>query len=155
MRVEEIETQNSQPGTATLVRVYAYGNDLISQHQLLVDGNGGPVWATSFYGYDGHGNVRYLTDVNGAVTDTYDCDAFGDLIAQSSIYNLPTPNSYLYCGEQFDSVLGLYYIPIKIFENAMACTGCPHGRRGFNHNVEAMRVNDSRKAGCGKTARPV
>ena len=28
-------------------------------------------WRTSYYGYDGHGSVRLLTDATGAVTDTY------------------------------------------------------------------------------------
>jgi RHS repeat-associated protein len=91
--------------TPVLCRVYAYGIDLISQDQLLEDGQGGWAWSASFYGYDGHGNVRYLTDVSGAVTDTYDYDAFGVLIAQSGI----TPNAYLYCGEQYDADLGLSY----------------------------------------------
>ena len=59
----------------------------------------------NFYGCDGHGDVCYLTDTNAAVTDTYDYDAFGTLIAHSGT----TPNNYLYCGEQFDADLGLYY----------------------------------------------
>jgi RHS repeat-associated protein len=59
----------------------------------------------SFYGYYGHGNVRYLSDTNAVVSDTYDYDAFGTLIAQYG----STPNNYLYCGQQFDADLGLYY----------------------------------------------
>ena len=35
---------------------------------------------TSYYTYDGHGSTRALTDPNGEVTDTYDYDAFGNLI---------------------------------------------------------------------------
>jgi RHS repeat-associated protein len=80
--------------------VYVYGHDLISQDQL-----NGSAWVASFYGYDGHGSVRYLTEPSGAVTDAYDYDAFGDLIAVEG----DTPNLYLYCGEQFDADLGLYY----------------------------------------------
>jgi RHS repeat-associated protein len=57
-------------------------------------------------GYDGHNNVRYLTDVNGNVTDTYDYDAFGNLTAASG----DTVNYYLFTGEQFDLDLGLYYL---------------------------------------------
>jgi RHS repeat-associated protein len=78
-------------------RVYTYGLNRISQSQA-----GG----TSFYGYDGHGNVRLLTDSAGAVTDHYDYDAFGNVISQSGT----TPNVYLYSGEQSDSNLGLYYL---------------------------------------------
>ena len=35
----------------------------------------GAAWRTSFYGTDGHGNVRYLTDLSGHVTDSFDYDA--------------------------------------------------------------------------------
>jgi RHS repeat-associated protein len=81
-------------------RVYTYGNALVSQRQL-VGGN----WVTSHYGYDGSENVRYLTDSAGAVTDTFDYDAFGNLIGRTGT----TPNNYLYRGQQFDADLGLYY----------------------------------------------
>ena len=58
-----------------------------------------------FYNYDGHGSVRNLTDNLGNVTDTYDYDAFGNLIARTGT----TENNYLYAGEQFDANLGFYY----------------------------------------------
>ena len=86
--LEELTTTG---GTPAVTRAYAYGHSLISQDQYY-----GAAWHTSFYGTDGHGNVRYLTDPAGHLTDTYDYDAFGNLIAQSG----PTPNAYLYCGEQ-------------------------------------------------------
>jgi RHS repeat-associated protein len=60
---------------------------------------------TSYNVYDGHGSVRALTDTTGAVTDTYDYDAFGNLIHSTGT----TPNVYLYSGEQFDPDLHLYY----------------------------------------------
>jgi len=91
--VEEI-----QNGIVT--RQYTHGLDLISQRQLI---NGNRI--THFYGYDGHGSVRYLTDTNGVITDTYDFDGYGNLINQTG----STPNNYLYAGEQFDHDLGLYY----------------------------------------------
>jgi YD repeat-containing protein len=81
-------------------RVYVYGHSLISQQQIITTN-----WVASFYGYDGHDSVRYLTDASGGVTDTYTYDAFGVLIHQTGT----TPNNYLYAGEQFDSTLGLYY----------------------------------------------
>ncbi len=96
--LEEYVSQNSS--TPTLRAVFTYGLDLISQDQV-----NGTQWTPCFYGYDGHGSVRYLTDIAGNVTDTYDYDAFGTLLAQSGL----TPNSYRYCGEQFDADLGLYY----------------------------------------------
>jgi len=49
--------------------------------------------------------VRFLTDTNGTMTDSYQYDAYGTLIggAQS------TANEYLYSGQQYDADLGLYY----------------------------------------------
>ncbi len=87
-----------QSGTVT--RTYGYGLERIDENQLL-----NSAWAPSFYGYDGHGSVRQLTNSAGAVTDTYDYDAFGNLINSTGT----TPNSYLFAGEQYDSALSLYY----------------------------------------------
>jgi RHS repeat-associated protein len=75
--------------------------------QTLVPG--GPI--TSFYGYDGSGSVRYLTDAQGAITDTYDYDAFGNLIASSGA----TPNQHLYDAEQFEAAFGLYYLRARYY----------------------------------------
>jgi RHS repeat-associated protein len=101
--MEELTTDTSNPllSTPQVTRVYSYGLDLIGQEQFV---NGS--WQLSFHGYDGHGNVRFLTSDTGAVTDTYDYDAFGNLIAATGT----TPNAYLYCGEQLDSDLGLYFL---------------------------------------------
>jgi RHS repeat-associated protein len=91
--VEELQGGN-------VIRQYTYGNDLISQRQLIA-GN----WQTSWYQYDGHGSVRGLTNAAGSLTDTYTYDAFGVLIARTGT----TPNLYLYAGEQYDPDLVLYY----------------------------------------------
>jgi RHS repeat-associated protein len=81
-------------------RVYTYGNRIISQSQQR---NGG--WQTSFYGLDAYGSVRFLTDGNGAVTDTYAYDAFGILTSSTGT----TPNHYLFNAQQYDHDLGLYF----------------------------------------------
>jgi RHS repeat-associated protein len=59
--------------------------------------------STSYYGYDAHGNIVFLTDSTGAVTDSYDYDAWGVLVSRVGL----TPNSRLYAGEEFDGDLGL------------------------------------------------
>ena len=82
-------------------RTYTYGSSRISERQLISS-----TWQTSFYGYDGPGSVRLLTDSAGTVTDTYDYDAFGGTVNSTG----STPNSYLYRGEQYDPDLGLYYL---------------------------------------------
>lgn len=76
---------------------YTIGSDLISQERNNV---------VSIYLYDGHGSVRGLIDSTGTLTDTYNYDAFGNLLDKTGT----TVNNYLYCGEQFDSATGLYYL---------------------------------------------
>ena len=88
-------------------RTYSYGLSLISERQTLAGAS-----STSFYGFDGHGSVRYLTGSAGAVTDTYDYDAFGNLISSTGA----TPNNYLFAGEQFDSALGIYYNRARYYD---------------------------------------
>jgi RHS repeat-associated protein len=87
-------------------RSYTYGKQRISQSQLI-----GGAWTRSFYGYDGFGSVRQLTDSTGVVTDTYDYDAWGNAVNTTG----STPNVYLYRGEQYDSDLGLYYFRARYF----------------------------------------
>jgi RHS repeat-associated protein len=86
---------------AAAQRVYTYGVARISQSQLL-----NAAWNTTFYGYDGQGSVRYLTDVTGTVTDQYTYDGFGIQLAGSGT----TPNVYRYAGEPFDQPLQLVYM---------------------------------------------
>jgi RHS repeat-associated protein len=95
------DTGNAQLSTPKVTRTYSYGHDLISQQQII-----GNSWVLSFYGYDGHGNTRFLTDVNANVTDTYDYDAFGNLIDRTG----STANNYLFTGEQYDPDLALYFL---------------------------------------------
>jgi RHS repeat-associated protein len=84
--------------SGSVVKSFTYGHDLISQR---IVGS-----SLSFYGYDGHGSVRLLTDASAPVTDTYDYDGFGNLMSRTGT----TPNDYLYSGEQFDANLGFYYL---------------------------------------------
>lgn len=83
---------------------FVYGLERISQTRHFVANNQSQT-QTSYYVYDGHGSTRALTDPNGAVTDTYDYDAFGNLLHSTGA----TFNEFLFAGEQFDSDLGLYY----------------------------------------------
>ncbi len=96
--VQVLEEITAWAGATNLTKVYAYGLDLLSQRQ--------PGVFTNFYGYDGHGSVRFLTDSGGNVTDTYVYDAYGTLISSTG----HTDNNYLYCGEQYDPHLHFYYL---------------------------------------------
>ncbi len=85
--------------TGNTTQQYVLGLERVSERIA------GGTTTTRFYDYDGHGSVRALTDTTGAVTDTYDYNAFGNLIHSTG----NTPNNYLFAGEQFDPDLHLYY----------------------------------------------
>jgi RHS repeat-associated protein len=88
-----------------LVKAYTYGLDLISCKDI-------PAAKTYYFGYDGQGSVRYLTDSDGNVTDTYDYDAFGNLLSRTGT----TDNNYLYTGEQWDNDLGMYFLRARYMD---------------------------------------
>jgi RHS repeat-associated protein len=90
-------------------RTYTYGLQRISEDQVINN-----AWTPSFYGYDGFGTVRQLTNLAGTVTDTYSYDAFGNQLNSTGT----TPNNYLYRGEQFDPDLGLYYLRARYYNPA-------------------------------------
>ena len=62
-----------------VTRTYTYGLQRIGENQVISN-----TWTQSFYGYDGMGNVRQLTNAAGAVTDTYEYDAFGNSFTVSA-----------------------------------------------------------------------
>jgi RHS repeat-associated protein len=89
-----------------VTKTYTYGLRLITENQVS-----GSTWTPSFYGYDGHGNVRFLTNTSGTVGNTYTLDAFGAQIAST----VTTANTYLYSGERFDSNLNLYQLRARFY----------------------------------------
>jgi RHS repeat-associated protein len=93
----------------TVTRQYTYGLQRIDENQFVSG-----AWTPSFYGYDGGGNVRQLTNSAGVVTDAYEYDAFGNSFAKTG----STPNNYLYRGEQYDPDLGLYYLRARYYNAA-------------------------------------
>ena len=98
-RVRQVVTKNGLPNTTTylvddmnptgyaqvieervngaLDKVYTFGHDLISMDRWTGTGSN---WSLSYYGYDGHGSVRFLSNSLGQITDAYDYDAFGTLL---------------------------------------------------------------------------
>jgi RHS repeat-associated protein len=92
-----------------VIRQYTYGTSLISERQQINN-----QWGVSYYGTDGHGSVRYLTDSAGVVTDTYTYDSFGDLVS----FTGSTPNEYLFAGERIDPETGMYYLRARYMQPA-------------------------------------
>lgn len=107
-----ISEGTTYPDSTQKTTCYVYGHDLIEMYRL-----GGAVSDVRYFGYDGHGNVRYLTDANGNVTDSYSYsyDAYGNLLDVSYTGAAATANNYLYAGEQFDADLGLYYLRARYY----------------------------------------
>lgn len=93
----------------TLLGTYIYGTDLVQQNRS---------GTVHFYGYDGLGSVRFLTDgttgsgTYGQVTDTYTYDAFGIQLPGTG----STLNHYRYAGEQWDDDLKLYYLRARYYK---------------------------------------
>jgi RHS repeat-associated protein len=119
--VEELTTIGSTP-----TKLYTYGLDLISQRQ----GAG----TTHYYGYDGQGSVRFLIDGAGAKADTYQYDAYGTLIASTG----STPNNYLFCGEYWDSDLGMYYLRARYFKPAIGRFWTMDSHEGIPDDPESL-----------------
>jgi RHS repeat-associated protein len=92
--------------SGAVTKTYTYGLQRISENQLS-----GSTWTPTFYGYDGHGNVRFTSNTAGTVGNTYQFDAFGMPIASSGTIT----NTYLYSGERFDSNLNLYHLRARYY----------------------------------------
>ena len=90
---------------------YSYGDDLIAQHRRI----GSTGTESRAFHYDGLGSTRLLTDLTGAVTDSYTFTAFGELEGSTGI----TQNDYLYTGEQYDPNLGFYYLRARYYNPAI------------------------------------
>ena len=103
-----LQVMDEVSGGAVQVR-YTFGNVLVSQTRSP---SGAP--ATSFYGYDAHGNIAFLTDASGAETDTYNYDAWGNLVGGSGT----TPNKRLYAGEELDPDIGLINLRARYYKAA-------------------------------------
>jgi RHS repeat-associated protein len=93
----------------SVTRTYAYGYGRLSENQQI-----GGNWTPSFYGYDGHLNVRFLSNTTASITDSYDYDGFGMPIRTSG----STPNVFLYSGERYDSSVGLYDLRARYYNQA-------------------------------------
>ncbi len=84
---------------------YTWGSELIGQDRGGVD---------HYHHRDGSLNVRALTDAGGQLTDTYDYNAFGELLGRSG----DTPNSYRFASERFGDPEGLTYLRARYYDPA-------------------------------------
>jgi YD repeat-containing protein len=139
-----------------VTRQYTYGLQLISENQFASG-----AWTASFYETDGTGSVRQLTNSLGQVTDTYEYDAFGNTISQTTLPTgaTPTPNNYLYRGEQFDPDLSLYYLRARVLQrkHGQIPEFGPAGWRGraalsVRRRRSGQRLGPHRRCGHGRVS---
>jgi RHS repeat-associated protein len=89
-------------------------NYVLGNAQLISQTRSG---TTSFYLHDGQGSIRALTDSAGNITDAYAYTSFGELYSQTGT----TINSYLYTGQQFDTITGLYSLRNRYYSPSLGC----------------------------------
>ena len=85
---------------STVLGEYVYGVNLISK-----DGSG-------YYLHNGHGDVTYLTDDDGAITKAYEYDAFGNEENPAAT----DTNPFRYAGEYYDKETGTYYLRARYYD---------------------------------------
>jgi RHS repeat-associated protein len=100
--VQVLEEWTASSGVTNLSRVYNYGLSLISQQQ------GG---TTYYFICDGHGSTRALYDGGGTFVNAFAYDAYGNLIASNGV----PQTAYCYCGQQWDTDLGSYYLRARTY----------------------------------------
>ena len=92
--------------------VQTFGHALLHQQTLEIGPDNNLDWQLRFHGTDAHGNVRYLTDPAGTVTDTWDYDAFGNVIDRTG----SSDNRHLFAGERWDPNLMLYDLRARLYQ---------------------------------------
>jgi len=109
--LEELE---GAPSSLVVTRDYFY-----NQSRLIQDLKTGVEAGRWAYGYDGHGNVRFLMrPQSGEIVQSYSYDAFGVLLDQTKPVSGEIPNRFLYTGEQWDPDLGLYFLRARYYNPA-------------------------------------
>ncbi|MBI3202213.1 MAG: hypothetical protein HYZ29_11765 [Myxococcales bacterium] len=94
----------------SVAKAWVFGARPLSQRA-----KSGSTWTTSYYGLDGHGSVVLLTSDAGSVTDTWEYEAFGTVVARTGT----TENAILYSGEWMDSAQGLQYLRARWYAPGM------------------------------------
>ncbi len=103
---------------------YTIGDDVLTQ------GTSGGV--VRHLGYDGHGSTRLLTDAAGAITNTYNYEAYGTVIGGNPGMRTQPATNLLYAGEYYNPDMqniylrARYYLPtVGIFNRPDPFQGDP------------------------------
>ena len=111
-----------QGGAVT--RQYTYGLQRITENQPISN-----ALDTEFLRLRRRRQRASTHERAGAVTDTYEYDAFGNVLSA----NGTTPNNYLYRGEQYDPDLGLYYLRARYYNPAHRQVHVPRSEDAETH----------------------
>lgn len=65
-----------------------------------------------YYIYNAHGDVIGLTDDNGNVVNSYEYDAWGNVLSKTEAIE----NPIRYAGQYFDEELGMYYLRARYYD---------------------------------------
>ncbi len=154
---------HTDPTTGQVSKVidYMWGLKGIAQSVTSYT-NGQPVATqTNVFGLDGHGSVRILTSMLGAIAQLYFYDAYGQLLA---IYNgahqfISTNASdalttYLYNGQQFDWQTGMQYLRARYYDPATGSfTAVDPAAGTYNDPLQVNRYGYAGLDGCRSSPR--
>ena len=111
---------------------YIYGPGLVPGTGLLLSSYTGAAYRC--YHQDALGTTRLITDVNGKVIQSYQTDAWGNIIASTGA----TRNTIIFTGRQHDADTGLYYFRVRYYEQKYGRFVQPDG------HIQAGKPNISR-----------
>lgn len=103
------EKDGSTSGGGNPVKTYIIGDDVLYQVAGTSGGGGG---TALFFGYDGHGSTRFLTNAAAAIFERYNYDAYGNAIGFDPA---TAATVLLYTGEQFDHNAQQYYLRARYY----------------------------------------
>jgi len=103
--LEESTSVGAKPSVS-----YTIGNEVISQTR---DGSAA---ATDYLLADGHGSTRQIATSDGVISDSYGYDAYGITLGGDPGAANPGKTKILHSGEQFDALLGQYFLRARFYD---------------------------------------
>jgi RHS repeat-associated protein len=97
-------------GSGNMLRSYTYSPTGLPQTMTTWSGGTG---TTYFYHESPRGDVIALTDGSGNTVAQYSYDSWGNIL--SSTGSMANVNSYLYAGYRYDSVIGIYHLTTRYY----------------------------------------
>ncbi|MEZ5552746.1 MAG: FG-GAP-like repeat-containing protein [Pseudomonadales bacterium] len=101
------QTLLERDGAGTVQASYVYGHGLVSSDRSGI---------AAYFHPDALGSARLLTNASGAVTDSYDYDAYGTDAGST----VTTTNEFRFAGQRLDPDTGLYYMRERYYDPEVA-----------------------------------